>query len=85
MTEQSQKLIDAVVEPVRVSIVEETFSYGVAEKLKRMEVFAVARSENSWLLYAPEAGVFSLAFGLAPDSLRILGFASDDALAEWLG
>ena len=50
------------------------------------EYVAVARLEDTWLLYAPQSGEFAKAFsrgGKKP--LSLLGFSSNDALAEWLG
>jgi hypothetical protein len=50
-------------------------------------LIAVAREKENWLLFDQEAGTFSLAYGAENDGtpLALLGFASDDALAEWLG
>jgi hypothetical protein len=82
---ESKKLLECVIDPSPAKIVAESFNYGLKDKLDHVEVFAVARREDNWLLYVPESGEFSLAYGAAPDSLTILGFGSPDALAEWLG
>ncbi|MCV2219153.1 hypothetical protein [Thauera sp. Sel9] len=39
------------------------------------------------LLYNPETGLFSLAYGHIddPNGVGLVGYASNDALAEWLG
>lgn len=79
------ELLAAVIEPTLASISAETYNYGVKQELVAAHVYAIARSGTNWLLYAPEAGRFSLAFGDRPDNLTILGFSSSDALAEWLG
>ena len=47
--------------------------------------FAIARSEETWLLYSQDTGEFAKAFGKSPNALGLLGPASQDALAEWLG
>ena len=81
----SAALLRHVIAPVPATVVGENFAYGVKESLRNQIVFAIARSEYNWLLYVPALGVFSLAFGEDPEKLTILGFATNDALAEWLG
>jgi len=47
---------------------------------------ALARSGEKWLLYDPRTSNFSVAIGSElKQPLGLLGFASGDALAEWLG
>jgi hypothetical protein len=79
------ELLAAVIDPVLASIVAETYNYGVKQELEFSPVYAIARAGTNWLLDSPQAGHFSLAFGERPESLTILGFSSNDALAEWLG
>ena len=79
------ELLELVIEPVTANITGETFNYGVSEELSSATVFAIARTADAWLLYAPTADVFSLASGDSPAAVSILGFSSSDALAEWLG
>ena len=85
ISEKSAELLEAVIEPIAVSVTGETFHYGVKERFQNRRVYAIAKSGTNWLLYVPELEVFSLAFGETPTQLSILGFATDDALAEWLG
>ncbi len=82
---KSSELLASVIEPALATISGETFNYGVKQELERTTVYAIARSSSNWLLYAPELDRFSLAFGEVTNSLTILGFSSNDALAEWLG
>lgn len=83
--EKSLELEACVIDPVRVRITGETFRYGAHTRLNDVEVFAIARRGEDWLLFAPVLRTFSLAFGSNEQDLSILGFASTDALAEWLG
>lgn len=85
ISEKSAELLDAVIEPIAVSVTGEAFHYGVKESFENKRVYAIAKSGENWLLYVPELDVFSLAFGETQTQLSILGFATDDALTEWLG
>lgn len=83
--EKSRELREALIEPVPARVVGESFEYGSKKELGKTALFAVAYQNSNWLVYSPECDLFSLAFGTDPTELSILGFASDDALAEWLG
>ncbi len=86
LTDELSKLLASCIEPLPVTVVGETYKYGVYEEISKYHIFAVAQRDNYWwLLFIPEIDKFSLAFGASIDLLTILGFASDDALAEWLG
>jgi hypothetical protein len=85
IAQKQNELINLLIEPVAASIIDEVFSYGAKEELSSKAVFAIARKEDKWLLYAPSTDVFSLASGESPSTMSILGFSSSDALAEWLG
>lgn len=85
ISERSTELLGAVINPISVAVTGEAFHYGVKERFENRRVYAIAQAETKWLLYVPELEVFSLAFGETPTQLSILGFATDDALAEWLG
>ena len=49
------------------------------------EMYAIAGTGEHWLLYDSETRLFSLAQGRPDDRLVLVGFASEDALAEWKG
>lgn len=83
--EKASELRKALIEPVSVGIVGESYEYGAKKDLEQTALFGVARQGSNWLVYSPELDLFSLAFGTDAMELSILGFASDDALAEWLG
>lgn len=82
---QQQALRDQVMYPAPVRVAREVFEHGAAQSLSSEPVWAIARSGDHWLLCAPRSEVFALAFGCDPVQLHLLGFASGDALAEWLG
>lgn len=85
ISEKSSELLGFVIDPVPVRIASEIYNYGAKEQLAKSALFAIANSSQKWLLYAPDTDQFSLAFGSSPEALEILGFSSNDALAEWLG
>lgn len=82
---KSAELLEAVIEPIAARISGESFSYGAMQELMDAGVYAIARAGTNWLIFAPAVDRFSLAFGERPEDLTILGFSSNDALAEWLG
>ena len=51
----------------------------------RYEMIVIAGENRSWLLFNPDTRLFSLANGELDGRLFLVGFASDDALAEWRG
>lgn len=85
--EQKRSLRSALLPPRMVKASAGTWAreYAGADAVER-EYIALAHSEETWLLYCPRTRQFAKAFG-SPDSqvLSLLGFSSDDALAEWLG
>ncbi|WP_148289910.1 hypothetical protein, partial [Ideonella sp. B508-1] len=56
IAQKQNELIDLLIEPVAASIIDEVFGYGVKEELSSTAVFAIARMEDKWLLYAPSTG-----------------------------
>ncbi|MFC3531760.1 hypothetical protein ACFOLG_06130 [Vogesella facilis] len=85
LAEKSQQLLACVIDPREVTIQGEMFHYGIQQQLNQTPLYAIAQYGENWLLYSPGQHVFSLAFGVSTAKLTVLGFASDDALAEWLG
>ena len=87
INEQKASLRASLISPRTVLAVGSVWAqkYAEADDQER-EFVALASSGESWLLYCPRTGQFTKAFG-SPDSrvLSLLGFSSEDALAEWLG
>ena len=86
IAEMQEQLYACQIDPIRVVaaadiVAQQNFGHdGVARSY-----FAIARSGETWLLYSQDTGEFAKAFGKTPDALGLLGPASPDALAEWLG
>ena len=86
IAEMQEQLRVSQIDPVPVSaaadiVAQKHFGHdGIARPY-----LAIARSGETWLLYSQDTGEFAKAFGQSPDSLALLGPASPDALAEWLG
>ncbi|WP_156042943.1 hypothetical protein [Marinobacterium lacunae] len=80
------ELRSMVIEPIVVTAFSSEWArnYGEFEK-ESYEMIAVAAKGNSWLLYEPTSQMFSLARRNSVGKLILIGFRSDDALAEWLG
>jgi len=85
--EQKQSLRASLIEPAIVTaIASDRAQENAAQGSEEQTYIAVARSEDTWLLYSPHSGEFAKAFGPSgKQTLSLLGFASNDALAEWLG
>lgn len=87
ISEQQDALRANQIDPIRVKAValEHYQQYFGADDVVR-DYFAIARHGDDWLLYSPESGEFAKGFGSdASGPLGLLGFSSNDALAEWLG
>ena len=52
--------------------------------IDRVEGYALAYSNQSWLLYSFSDGLFWLAWGTNPSDLQLSGFSGTDALEVWL-
>jgi hypothetical protein len=85
IAKMTEELLDSVIDPLGVVVAMEIHHHGTLEEMSGKKSFVIARTRDDWLVYVPETGNFSLAFGRNEDALTILGFSSDDALAEWLG
>ena len=88
IAEQTAALLERVIEPVAVQAVASAWAqkYVSDTDVAARSFIAVARHEDKWLLFDTESGMFSLAHGTEESMpLGLLGFASPDALAEWLG
>ena len=85
--EQKQSLRASLIKPISVAAIASEWAQKYAQSdAQERQYIAVARSEDTWLLYEPNSGEFAKAFGSGgKEPLSLLGFASDDALAEWLG
>jgi hypothetical protein len=88
LAEQRAALEASQIEPVLVRAVAcdwaQRFVEGSDSAVRSF--YGIARVEDTWLLYSEETGLFAKAWGPEPsEPLSLLGFASADALAEWLG
>ena len=50
----------------------------------RLDGYALAHSNGSWLLLSPSDSLFWLAWGKDPENLQLTGFGGTDALEVWL-
>jgi hypothetical protein len=88
VSEQTAALLGRVIEPIQVQAVANEWAQKyVSETSGAVRSFiAVARHDDKWLLFDPNTGTFSLAYGATESMpLGLLGFSSTDAIAEWLG
>lgn len=76
-------LIEHVVEPVAVEVY--TTEWTREFTADSYEMLCIAKSENDELLYDEKNKTFSLAIRNDKGTLYLVGYASSDALAEWLG
>ena len=85
IAEYSDRLRQVLIDPVLVTVLRSAHDTDLLGRLSPCTVYALARTENHWLLYIEEFKEFALAFGSSERELSVIGFSSDDALAEWLG
>ena len=91
LREKRAELLACVIEPVTVVARAGDWAQkhcGLGAEPYLMVAVAYADSKvGSCLLYNPENGLFSLAYGHpdATEGLDLVGYSSADALAEWLG
>ena len=91
LQEQRLALRACVIEPVIVTARAGTWAQqycGMSADPYRMIAVAYFNSKvGQCLLYNPDTGLFSLAYGHldSPDGLDLIGHSSSDALGEWLG
>jgi len=83
--EKSTFLRESLIDPITVTPKKSNFPSERTSELNKFELYAVARSGNSWLVFEPTKSVFALAFGKSSHQLTFHGFFSTDVLAEWLG
>ena len=86
ISEMREQLLSSQIDPIAVIatadiIAQQHFGHDAVAR----SYFAIARSGETWLLYSQDTGEFAKAFGRSPNALGLLGPASQDALAEWLG
>lgn len=91
LKEQRLALRACVIEPVVVTANAGTWAQQYcglsAESYRMMAVAYLNTKVGQCLLYNPDTGLFSLAYGHLndPEGLDLIGHSSTDALAEWLG
>lgn len=86
LNEQRSDLVRSLVEPYRVSVTPDRSARTFGEWEDRpYTMFVVAKGEmNSVLLVNSETGWFSLGSVDAAGTVYLLGYSSNDALAEWV-
>jgi hypothetical protein len=86
LNERRSDLVKALVEPLRVSVTPDRSARTFGEWEDRpYAMFVVAKTEkNTVLLVDSETRCFSLGSVDAAGTVYLLGFSSNDALAEWV-
>lgn len=83
---ENEKLLSLAIEPIKVTAHTNEWVRKHGEfPGEKYEMYVIAGKEPDWLLFNPETECFSLAKGKISEKLILIGFASDDALAEWRG
>src|SRR5262245_39333693 len=86
LIERRSNLVKSLVEPYRISVTPDRSAREFGEWEDRpYTMFVVAKGEeNTVLLLNSENGSFSLGSVDAKGTVYLLGFSSNDALAEWV-
>jgi hypothetical protein len=83
---ENEKLLDLIIEPVKVTARTNEWVRKFGEfSGEKYEMYVIAGKDQDWLLFNTDTECFSLAKGKLDEDLILIGFASDDALAEWRG
>ena len=89
LAEERERLRSFAIDPVEVTATPGSMALEHSYLENRVySLVAVARHKDRWLLCDPNRGDFLLAWSSGAGNafkLHLLGFRSDDALAEWLG
>ncbi len=86
LTKERKTLLSLVIEPkpVNAKAGEWVRKYGTFQN-EQYKMIAIAGFGKHWLLFNPENNEFALAEGELDGELNLVGFSSNDALAEWRG
>ena len=83
---EKSKLRRCLIDPVEVSAYPCKWAVDYAGfEDKEFQLTSIASDGQDWLLYDKTSGLFYLAQKDVNDRLFLIGFCSDDALAEWRG
>ncbi|MCP1604742.1 hypothetical protein [Pseudomonas citronellolis] len=86
ISKNQEYLIEHAIEPVAVEVYTTEWTREFTEfTADSYEMLCIAKSENDELLYDEKNKTFSLAIRNDKGTLYLVGYASSDALAEWLG
>ena len=87
LTRERDKLRACLIEPVEVRATPSAWAVTHADLAENSyDLVAVARSGSRWLLCdASTRQFFQASQSASGDTLSLIGFSSDDALAEWNG
>ena len=79
----SELLMNQTIEPIRVKVTSTIIKDADFEKYKNTKVWAIAKSNDNWLLTLEGIQEFALGFGVNPKSIMMHGCSSSDVLGEW--
>ena len=79
----SELLMNQTIEPIRVKVTSTIIEGSDFEKYKNTKVWAIAKSNDNWLLTLEGIQEFALGFGVNPKSIMMHGCSSSDVLGEW--
>ena len=79
------QLESCLIEPFPVQVVGAYHPQEGCEFINKQDVLAIARSNEEYLLYSARAKLFAKAWNTGENQFTILGFSTDDVIAEWRG
>lgn len=80
-----EQLKSCLIAPIPVQVVAAYYPQENCEFVDKEDVLAIAQSSEEYLLYSTSAKLFSKAWKTGDNQFTILGFSTDDVIAEWRG
>ncbi|MFT2092153.1 hypothetical protein [Paraglaciecola sp. 2405UD69-4] len=79
------QLESCLITPVSVQVEAAYHPQEDCEFINKQNVVAIAQCNEEYLLYATRAKLFAKAWKTGENQFTILGFSTDDVIAEWRG
>ena len=79
------QLESCLVRPFSVEVVGAYYPQDSCEFIKKQNVIAIAEENKQYLLYSIKAKLFAKAWKTGENQFTILGFSTEDVIAEWRG
>jgi len=80
-----EQLQSCLISPISVQVVAAYHPQEDCEFINKQDVVAIAKGNGEYLLYSTSVKLFAKAWKMGDNQFTILGFSTDDVIAEWRG